>query len=80
MDSSIVHSDQDGSYSASSSSSQGWEKVRDYLHSDEDTEISNASLQALSSEMQQFVTEYQWREKQQAKLQADYEKGLQALG
>jgi pantothenate kinase-related protein Tda10 len=37
-------------------------------------------LQALSSEMQQFVTEYQWREKQQAKLQADYEKGLQALG
>ena len=80
MDSSIVHSDQDGSYSASSASSQGWEKVRDYLHSDEDTEISNASLQALSSEMQQFVTEYQWREKQQAKLQADYEKGLQALG
>ncbi len=50
------------------------------IPSDEDTEISNASLQALSSEMQQFVTEYQWREKQQAKLQADYEKGLQALG
>ena len=80
MDNSIVHSDQDGSYSASSASSQGWEKVRDYIHSDEDTEISSASLQALSSEMQQFVSEYQWREKQQAKLQADYEKGLQALG
>ena len=80
MDSSIVHSDQDGSYSASSASSQGWEKVRDYIHSDEDVEISHASLQALSGEMQQFVAEYQWREKQQAKLQSDYEKGLQAIG
>jgi len=80
MDSFIIHSDQDGSYSASSASSQGWEKVRDYIHSDEDVEISNASLQALSSEMQQFISEYQWREKQQAKLQADYEKGLKALG
>tara|TARA_R100000700_G_scaffold41144_1_gene60044 strand:+ start:7279 stop:8034 length:756 start_codon:yes stop_codon:yes gene_type:complete len=79
MDSSIVHSDQDGSYSASSASSQGWEKVRDYLHSGEDTEISNASLQALSSEMQQFVIEYQWREKQQVKLQADYDNGITKL-
>ena len=80
MNSSIVHSDQDGSYSASSSSSQGWEKVRDYIHADEDIELSAASLSSLSSEMQQFVVEYQWYEKQQAKLQADYEKGLQALG
>ena len=79
MNSSIVHSDQDGSYSASSSSSQGWEKVRDYIQSDEDVELSGASLSSLSSEMQQFVVEYQWYEKQQAKLQADYDKGIQAL-
>ena len=80
MNSFIVHSDQDGTYSASSSSSQGWEKVRDYIQSDEDVELSGASLSSLSSEMQQFVVEYQWYEKQQAKLQSDYEKGLQALG
>lgn len=80
MNSSIVHSDQDGSYSASSSSSQGWEKVRDYIHAEEDIELSAASLSSLSSEMQQFIVEYQWYEKQQAKLQADYEKGLQSLG
>ena len=79
MNSFIVHSDQDGTYSASSSSSQGWEKVRDYIQSDEDVELSGASLSSLSSEMQQFVVEYQWYEKQQAKLQSDYEKGLQAL-
>jgi|TARA_R100000049_G_C1939578_1_gene83603 hypothetical protein len=79
MNSSIVHSDQDGSYSASSSSSQGWEKVRDYIQSDEDVELSGASLSSLSSEMQQFIVEYQWYEKQQAKLQADYDKGIQAL-
>ena len=79
MNSSIVHSDQDGSYSASSSSSQGWEKVRDYIQSDEDVELSGASLSSLSSEMQQFMLEYQWYEKQQAKLQADYDKGIQAL-
>ena len=79
MNSFIVHSDQDGTYSASSSSSQGWEKVRDYIQSDEDVELSGASLSSLSSEMQQFVVEYQWYEKQQAKLQADYDKGIQAL-
>tara|TARA_R100000458_G_C8266801_1_gene241782 strand:+ start:457 stop:1224 length:768 start_codon:yes stop_codon:yes gene_type:complete len=74
-----VNSDQDGSFSSSSSSSQGYEKVRNLLESQEDIELSSGTIAALSSEMQQFVAEYQWYQSQQAKLEADYEKGLQRL-
>ena len=74
-----VNSDQDGSFSGSSSSSQGYEKVRNLLESQEDIELSSGTIAALSSEMQQFVAEYQWYQSQQAKLEADYEKGLQRL-
>ena len=79
MNASIVHSDQDGTYSASSSSSQGWEKVRDWLETEEDSEMSASTMQALSSEMQQFAVEYQWYQAQQLKLQQDYDKGIQML-
>jgi len=78
MNASIVHSDQDG-YDASSSSSQGWEKVRDWLESEEDSEMSAATVQALSAELQQFVTEYQWYQSQQATLKQDYQQGIMAL-
>ena len=74
-----VNSDQDGSYSASSSSSQGWEKVRDWFESDEDVEMASATMNALTAEMNQTVAEYSWYEKQQQKLQADYDKGLKLL-
>jgi hypothetical protein len=79
MNASIVHSDQDGTYTASTSSSQGWEKVRDWLESEEDSEMSQATVQALSTELQQFLKEYEWYQVQQAKLQQDYDKGIQML-
>ena len=74
-----VHSDQDGTFTSSSTSSQGWEKVRFLLESEEDTELSSATVQSLSSEMQQFVQEYNFYQTQQQKLQADYDKGIQLL-
>ena len=58
---------------------KGYEKVRNYIEVEEDTELSSATIASLSSEMQQFVAEYQWYQGQQAKLEADYEKGLQRL-
>jgi hypothetical protein len=79
MNASIVHSDQDGSYTAISSLSQGWENVRFWLENEEDTEMSQGTIAALSAELQQFVTEYQWYQGQQTKLQQDYDKGLEAL-
>lgn len=79
MDASIIHSDQDGSYSASSASSQGWEKVRDLLHDEEDTELASATASSLSAEMQQFIAEYQWMQGQQAKLNKDYDTGVTML-
>lgn len=80
MNASIVHSDQDGSYTASSSSSQGWEKVRDWIEGDEDLELSSATIQALSSEMQQFITEYQWHANQMAALQQQYNASFMVSG
>ena len=74
-----VHSDQDGTFTSSNTSSQGWEKVRFLLESEEDTELSSATVQSLSSEMQQFVQEYNFYQAQQQKLQADYDKGIQLL-
>ena len=81
MKDSIVHSDQDGSYTSvnTSGQNQGWEQVRYWLESEEDTEMAAVTTQALSSEMQQFVAEYQWLQAQQAKLQQDYDKGIQML-
>ena len=79
MNSSIIHSDQDGTYTASSSSSQGWEKVRDWLES-EDMEMSASTVQALGAEMQQFVTEYQWYAAEIAALQQQYNSSFMVTG
>ena len=73
------NSDQDGTHGNAATASQGYEKVRNYIEVEEDTELSSATIASLSSEMQQFVAEYQWYQGQQAKLEADYEKGLQRL-
>ena len=73
------NSDQDGTFTSSSSSAQGYEKVRNLLESQEDTELASGTISALSSEMQQFMAEYKWYQEQQAKLQADYDKGLQIV-
>ena len=73
------NSDQDGTHGPAGASTQGYEKVRNYIEVEEDTELSSATIASLSSEMQQFVAEYQWYQGQQAKLEADYEKGLQRL-
>ena len=75
----LIHSDQDGTYSASSSSTaQGWERVRGLIE-DEDIDLSSASISALGAEMQQFVTEYSWYSDQYTKLQAQYVLGIGAL-
>ncbi len=73
------NSDQDGTHGNAATASQGYEKVRNYIEVEEDTELSSATIASLSSEMQQFVAEYQWYQGQQAKLEADYDKGLQIL-
>ena len=45
----------------------------------EDIELVSSALAITQSELAIDGTQYAWYEKQQAKLQADYEKGLQAL-
>ena len=86
MKGSLVHSDQDGSYTAPTAlnisggaGSQGWEQVRNFLEREEDVELASATIQGLSQEMQQFIQEYQWYAAQQQKLQADYDKGVQII-
>ena len=87
MQASIVHSDQDGTYTAPTSldvsggtGSQGWEQVRYWLEVEEDTEMSGATMSSLSGEMQQFVTEYQWYQGQYKMLKQDYASGMASLG
>ena len=76
-----VNSDQDGSYTATNASGQeqGWERVRYLIETEEDSEMSMASTQSLTAEMQQFMSEYQWHQSQQQKLQLDYDRGIQML-
>lgn len=45
----------------------------------EDIELVSSALAITQSELAIDTTQYNWYEKQQAKLQSDYEKGLQAL-
>ena len=80
MQASIIHSDQDGSYGAITSLDQGWENVRFWLENEEDTEMSQGTIAALSGELQQFVTEYQWYQGQYQMLKQDYTAGLSSLG
>ena len=74
-----IHSDQDGSYSSPSASSQGWEIVRNWLEGEEDTEMASMTMQALNNEMQQFVGEYQWYQSQLAQVKQDYIQGLKLI-
>ena len=81
MQSSIVHSDQDGTYTAANSSGeeQGWQLVRHWIENEEDTEMSQVQIAALGAELQQFVSEYQWHQAQYQNLKQDYQIGLQLL-
>jgi hypothetical protein len=79
MDEIPRNSDQDGTFTTASSSSQGYEKVRHLLENSEDIELASSIVGSLSSEMQQFMAEYKWYQEQQAKLQADYDKGIQIV-
>ena len=79
MQASIVHSDQDGGYSAITSLSQGWENVRFWLENEEDTEMVQGTIASLSGELQQFVTEYQWHQNQYKMLKQDYTQGISSL-
>jgi len=74
------NSEQDGSYSAAlTTGEQGWEQVRHYIENEEDSELAKVNVQSLGTEMQQFMSEYDWYKGQQVKLQQDYDKGLQML-
>jgi len=79
MDEIPRNSDQDGTFTTAVTASQGYEKVRYILEVSEDIELAAGILKSLTSEMQQFVAEYQWYQGEQAKLQADYDKGLQMI-
>ena len=79
MDEIPRNSDQDGTFTTASASSQGYEKVRYMLENSEDIELAGGVLSSLTNEMQQFMAEYKWYQEQQAKLQADYDKGLQIV-
>jgi hypothetical protein len=79
MDEIPRNSDQDGTFTTASASSQGYEKVRYMLENSEDIELAAGVLGSLTNEMQQFMAEYKWYQEQQAKLQADYDKGLQIV-
>ena len=67
------------SYTEISASDNGWRAVRYYIETEEDVELSQASVQALTSEMQQYIARYQWLQGQQAKLQQEYDQGIQAM-
>ena len=79
MQASILHSDQDGTYTAITSLSQGWENVRFWLENEEDTEMVQGTIASLSGELQQFVTEYQWHQGQYKMLKQDYTQGIASL-
>ena len=79
MDEIPRNSDQDGTFTTASASSQGYEKGRYMLENSEDIELAGGVLSSLTNEMQQFMAEYKWYQEQQAKLQADYDKGLQIV-
>ena len=67
------------SYTEITASDNGWRAVRYYIETEEDVELSQASVQALTSEMQQYIARYQWLQGQQAKLQQEYDQGIQAM-
>ena len=79
MDEIPRNSDQDGTFTTASASSQGYEKVRYMLENSEDIELAGGVISSLTNEMQQFMAEYKWYQEQQANLQADYDKGLQIV-
>ena len=67
------------SYTEITASDNGWRAVRYYIETEEDVELSQASVQALTSEMQQYIARYQCLQGQQAKLQQEYDQGIQAM-
>jgi len=81
MKDSIVHSDQDGTWTTANTSgqNQGWEQVKHFIENEEDAELGQIQIAALSGELQQFVTEYQWYQTQHASLKQDYAQGLAIL-
>tara|TARA_R100001594_G_scaffold24789_1_gene48652 strand:+ start:33302 stop:34165 length:864 start_codon:yes stop_codon:yes gene_type:complete len=78
------HSDQDlsdsGSYaSATDGKNQGWEQIRHWIENEEDSELAAVNTQSLTTEMQQFIAEYQWYQSKHQMLKMEYEEGLARL-
>ena len=80
-----VHSEQDGAYNTpggfveTTAGSQGWEVIRHWIETEEDTELAATHSQALTAEMQQFVGEYQWYQSKHNMLQQEYQQKLTIL-
>lgn len=75
-----THNEYDGdSPSDITGTHNGWRSVRYYIETEEDIELSQAEMNALTAEMQQFMGRYQWLQGQQVKLQQEYEQGIQGM-
>jgi len=60
---------------------QEWTSIGDMRVKEVQTALSEADgyIKEIQSRLTLLTTEYSWMEKQQAKLQADYDKGIQIV-
>ena len=70
----------DGTHSAPSETSQGWEKVRYYIEDDEDVELAGSKASAMSAEQQQFALDYKWLQSQRQIIAQEYDQMFQFEG
>lgn len=79
------HSDQDGTYAdpggftAGASGSQGWEAIRHWIETEEDSELAGVNAQVLGAEVQQWIAEYQWYQSKHQMLKAEFGEKLMAF-
>ena len=69
----------DGTYAEASASSQGFEKIRDYIENEEDSELAQIKLQAITGENQSLNQEYQWLQGQLQVIMQELENQAQIL-
>ena len=69
----------DGTFSTASASSQGFERIRDYIENEVDTELAQAKLQAIRGENQALNQEYQWLQGQLQVIMQELESQAQLL-
>ena len=50
----------------------GWARVKEMIDTEEDIELATAKIGSLTSEMQQFISEYQWYQQRAQMLKQEY--------